>query len=197
MHHKRLFIDKCNWFITHIIKSQIKSEKGLGELVNIHSKILKEILGNRYNNIVEALVGIEIVYINEKYSSGKFTKSYALKKNLDEGDYNMVEISTKAFRNKLKESNKRLAKESESNPVLDKINRNTLKILANQQSSRIPFRVSTTLFPFKTGDFSLERRQRTTPSEYNTKPISKPLERLITPETSATYMNYLSSFSQE
>ena len=46
-HHKRLFIDKCNWFITHIIKSQIKSEKGLGELVNIHSKILKEILGNR------------------------------------------------------------------------------------------------------------------------------------------------------
>ena len=56
---------------------QIKSEKGLGELVNIHSKILKEILGNRYNNIVEALVGIEIVYINEKYSSGKFTKSYA------------------------------------------------------------------------------------------------------------------------
>ena len=128
-HYKRLFIDKCNWFITHIIKSQIKSEKGLGELVNIHSKILKEILGNRYNNIVEALVGIEIVYINEKYSSGKFTKSYALKKNLDEGDYNMVEISTKAFRNKLKESNKRLAKESESNPVLDKINRNTLKIL--------------------------------------------------------------------
>ena len=128
-HHKRLFIDKCNWFITHIIKSQIKIEKGLGELVNIHSKVLQTNLGNKYNSIVDALADIEIVYTNKKYSSGKFTKSYALKKNLDEGDYNMVEISTKAFRNKLKESNKRLAKESESNPVLDKINRNTLKIL--------------------------------------------------------------------
>ena len=89
-HYKRLFIDKCNWFITHIIKSQVKSEKGLGELVNIHSKTLKESIGNKYNSIINALVDIEIVYINEKYSSGKFTKSYALKKNLDEGDYKMV-----------------------------------------------------------------------------------------------------------
>ena len=40
----------------------------------------------------------------------------------------MVEVSSKAFRNKLKESNARPAKESESNPVLDKINRNTLKL---------------------------------------------------------------------
>ena len=127
-HYKRLFIDKCNWFITHIIKNQIKSEKGLGELVNIHSKTLKESIGNKYNSIINALVDIEIVYINEKYSSGKFTKSYALKKNLNEGDYKMVEVSSKAFRNKLKEFNARLAKESESNPILDKINRNTLKI---------------------------------------------------------------------
>ena len=128
MHHKRLFIDKCNWFITHIIKSQIKIEKGLGELVNIHSKVLQTNLGNRYNSIVDALADIEIVYMNEKYSSGKFTKSYALKKNLEEGDYKMVEVSSKAFRNKLKESNARPAKESESNLVLDKINRNTLKL---------------------------------------------------------------------
>ena len=84
LHHKRLFIDKCNWFITYIIKSQIKIEKGLGELVNIHSKILKESIGNKYNSIVDALADIEIIYMNEKYSSGKFTKSYALKKNLDE-----------------------------------------------------------------------------------------------------------------
>ena len=126
--NKQLFIDKCNWFISHIIKSQIKSEKGLGELVNIASKVLKETMGNKYNAVVEALVDIEIVYMNKKYSSGKFTKSYALKKNLDEGDYSIVEVSNKVFRNKLRESNANLAKESESNPVLHKINLNTLKI---------------------------------------------------------------------
>ena len=78
MHHKRLFIDKCNWFITHIIKSQIKIEKGLGELVNIHSKVLQTNLGNRYNSIVDALADIEIVYMNEKYSSARTLKANAL-----------------------------------------------------------------------------------------------------------------------
>ena len=56
-HYKRLFIDKCNWFITHIIKSQIKIEKGLGELVNIHSKTLKESIGNKYNSIINTSSG--------------------------------------------------------------------------------------------------------------------------------------------
>lgn len=127
-HHRGLFIDKCNWLITAIIRHQISSEKGLGELVNIHSKVLQAYLGNRYNSIVDTLVEIDVVFLNKKYSSGKFTKSYALKKNLDEGDYKMVEVSSKAFRNKLKESNVRQAKEAEISPILDKINRNTLKL---------------------------------------------------------------------
>ena len=40
-----------------------------------------------------------------------------------------LRLVLKRSETRLKESNKRLAKESESNPVLDKINRNTLKIL--------------------------------------------------------------------
>lgn len=117
-HHRELFIDKCNWLITEIIRYQISSEKGLGELVNIHSKVLQAYLGNRYNSIVDTLVEIDVVFLNKKYSSGKFTKSYALKKNLDEGDYKMVEVSSKAFRNKLKESNVRQAKETEIHSTL-------------------------------------------------------------------------------
>ena len=127
-HHRELFIDKCNWLITEIIRYQISSEKGLGELVNIHSKVLQAYLGNRYNSIVDTLVEIDVVFLNKKYSSGKFTKSYALRKSLDEEDYKMVSISSKAFKKKLNEYVNVQAKEAEINPTLDKINRNTLKI---------------------------------------------------------------------
>lgn len=127
-HHRELFIDKCNWLITEIIRNQISSEKGLGELVNIHSKVLQSFLGNRYNSIVEALVEVDIVFLNKKYSSGKFTKSYALRKNLDEDDYKMVSVCSKVFKKKLNEYVKAQAKEAKINPILHKINCNTLKL---------------------------------------------------------------------
>ena len=80
-HNKRLFYDKCNWFISHIIREQLRSEKGLGQLVNVPSRALKKHLGNKYGDVVKALVDLKIVYQNERYASGKFSMSYALKRD--------------------------------------------------------------------------------------------------------------------
>lgn len=125
---KRLFVDKCNWFISYIIREQLRSEKGLGKLVNIPSKTFKKHLGNKYGDVIKILVDLKLVYQNKKYASGKFSMSYALKKGLEETDLISVKVSSKAFSNKLKNSALNRLEETRKDPVLDKINRNTLKL---------------------------------------------------------------------
>ena len=127
-HNKRLFYDKCNWFISHIIREQLRSEKGLGQLVNVPSRALKKHLGNKYGDVVKALVDLKIVYQNERYASGKFSMSYALKKGLEETDLISVSVSSKAFSKTLEASAINRLEETRKDPVLDKINRNTLKL---------------------------------------------------------------------
>ncbi len=129
---KRLFYDKCNWFISHIIREQLRSEKGLGQLVNIPSRTLKKHLGNKYGEVVKVLVDLKIVYQNEKYASGNFSMSYALKKGLDETDLISEVVTSKAFSKKLESFALNNLSVIEKDHVLDKINRNTLKILITQ-----------------------------------------------------------------
>lgn len=125
---KRLFYDKCNWLISHVIKEQLRSEKGLGQLVNISSKTLKKHLGNKYGDVVKVLVDLKIVYQNERYASGKFAMSYALKKDLDETDLISVSVTSKAFSKKLESFALSSLSDLQKDKVLDKINRNTLKL---------------------------------------------------------------------
>ena len=128
-HSKRLFYDKCNWFVSHIIREQLRSEKGLGELVNIPSKTLKKRLGNKYGDVVKVLLDLKIVYQNEKYASGKFSMSYAIKKGLDETDLISVSVTSKAFSKKLETLALCGLDDTKKDYVLNKINRNTLKLL--------------------------------------------------------------------
>ena len=125
---KRLFYDKCNWLISHVIREQLRSEKGLGQLVNISSKTLKKHLGNKYGDVVKVLVDLKIVYQNERYASGKFAMSYALKKDLDETDLISVSVTSKAFSKKLESFALSSLSDLQKDKVLDKINRNTLKL---------------------------------------------------------------------
>ena len=128
-HSKRLFYDKCNWFISHIIREQLRSEKRLGELVNIPSKTLKKHLGNNYGDVVKVLLDLKIVYQNKKYASGKFSMSYAIKKGLDETDLISVSVTSKAFSKKLESLALSGLNDIKKDYVLNKINRNTLRLL--------------------------------------------------------------------
>ena len=100
--NKDLFLDKCNWVISKILKVQLQYEKGINELVNIHSDTLKKYLGDRYYiSIISSLVAVKVVYVNKTHSSGRFSYSYSIAYFSDKEDIILVPVKTKRFRNKL------------------------------------------------------------------------------------------------
>ena len=60
---KLLLLDRCNWFISAIVKDNIKTDKTYGTYVNLNSQILKRYLGDRaYKDIEQCLKGLGIYY---------------------------------------------------------------------------------------------------------------------------------------
>lgn len=76
---KLLLLDRCNWYISSIIKQNIQEDKPYGSYVNLNSQLLKKYLGDRiYKDIQLCLVGLGIIIENAKYSTTKFSKSFCL-----------------------------------------------------------------------------------------------------------------------
>ena len=127
--NKDLFLDKCNWLISKILKVQLQYEKGLNELVNIHSGTLKQYLGNRYyKSVTSSLSAIKIISVNETYSSGRFSYSYSISYFSDKEDIILVPVKTKRFRNKLINQSSENLKAISENYLLKKIINNTAKL---------------------------------------------------------------------
>ena len=60
---KLLLLDRCNWFISAIIRDNIKTDKTYGTYVNLNSQILKRYLGDRaYKDIELCLKGLGTHY---------------------------------------------------------------------------------------------------------------------------------------
>lgn len=82
-----LFYDKCNWLISSIARKNYAIESDFGDYANIHSETIRKMLGRGYRTkILEPLEELDIIVINDKYSSDKFSKSYSFKKKaIDKG----------------------------------------------------------------------------------------------------------------
>ena len=127
--NKDLFLDKCNWLISKILKVQLQYEKGINELVNIHSDTLKKYLGDRYyKSVISSLVAVKIISVNETYSSGRFSYSYSISYFSDKEDIILVPVKTKRFRNKLINQSSKNLKAVSDNYLLKKIINNTAKL---------------------------------------------------------------------
>ena len=127
--NKDLFLDKCNWVISKILKVQLQYEKGINELVNIHSDTLKKYLGDRYYiSIISSLVAVKVVYVNKTHSSGRFSYSYSIAYFSDKEDIILVPVKTKRFRNKLINQSSENFKAISENYLLKKIINNTAKL---------------------------------------------------------------------
>lgn len=127
--NKDLFLDKCNWLISKILKVQLQYEKGINELVNIHSDTLKKYLGDRYyKSIISSLVTVKIIYANKTHSSGRFSYSYSIAYFSDKEDIILVPVKTKRFRNKLINQSSENFKAISENCLLKKIINNTTKL---------------------------------------------------------------------
>ena len=59
---KLLLLDRCNWYISSIVKQNIQEDKHYGSYVNLNSQLLKKYLGDRiYKDIQLCLVGLGII----------------------------------------------------------------------------------------------------------------------------------------
>lgn len=129
-----LLLDKCNWFISNIIRDNIKTDKTYGTYVNLNSQILKKYLGDRaYKDIEQCLKGLGIITINDKYSSSNFSKSFKLSPKSIKLGITETLVYSKKFIKKLKTFSTLNYSEIESQPVLKKLLNNTAKLLVVEE----------------------------------------------------------------
>lgn len=127
---KLLLLDRCNWYISFIVKENILKDKPYGTFVNLNSKLLKKYLGSRnYKEIQNCLVGLGIIVENNKYSTAKFSKSFCLTKKAIKLGVVETPIYSKKFNVKIKSRQQLSFGDINSNPILKKIIDNTLKLV--------------------------------------------------------------------
>ena len=126
---KLLLLDRCNWYISSIVKQNIQEDKPYGSYVNLNSQLLKKYLGDRiYKDIQLFLVGLGIIIENVKYSTTKFSKSFCLTPKAVKLGVVKTYIYSKKIINKSKKAAQLNYDNSYSNPILKKIIDNTLKL---------------------------------------------------------------------
>ena len=131
---KLLLLDRCNWYISAIVKDNLKNNNAYGSFVNLHSEILKKYLDNRiYKGIQLCLIGLGIIYRNPKYSTSKFSKSFKLSPKAIRLGVIETLIYSKKFNTKLKTFSTLNFSEIESKPVLKKLLNNTAKLLVVEE----------------------------------------------------------------
>ena len=130
--------DKCNWIITRVFQGMSKRDKESSDkyYVNISSAELKKYLGTRdYKSILSLLIETRILKPNDKYSSGKFSKSYCLTNYAFERGVVNVEVSSESFKKRLHQIAEKDFEESTKDPLLEKIIDNTAKLIVVEQDS--------------------------------------------------------------
>ena len=59
---KLLLLDRCNWYVSAIVRDNIKNDNPYGSYANLSSKVLKKYLGDRnYKDIELCLKGLGII----------------------------------------------------------------------------------------------------------------------------------------
>jgi hypothetical protein len=65
--YRLVLLDRCNWYISFILKTIEAKNKPLNHFVNINSNTLKNYLGNRvYKSIQKCLIDLSIIYEKTK-----------------------------------------------------------------------------------------------------------------------------------
>ena len=133
---KLLLLDRCNWYISSIVKQNVQEDKPYGSYVNLNSQLLKKYLGDRiYKDIQLCLVGLGVIIENTKYSTTKFSKSFCLTPKAVKLGVIETYIYSKKIINKSKKEAQLNYDDSYSNPILKKIIDNTLKLVVVEDES--------------------------------------------------------------
>lgn len=127
---KNLLLDKHKFVLNLIISNNIQCETPLHYFSNINSLKLKKYLGDRhYKIIIQNLVEIGIITVNNSYSSGSHSKSYALTKQIiKKHPITKSIIKSNKYNSKLKTQAKLEFDEIVSNELFYKILVNTSRL---------------------------------------------------------------------
>jgi len=122
-------LDKANWLVSFIIDANLKTNSEITNYVNISSKKLKSTLGNKYLDVINALVDQGLIITNTKYSANRYSKSFRLTSKLYDGKQILsVDLRSRRFTNRLDKLRRYEQQGVLKNPLYVKIISNTLKI---------------------------------------------------------------------
>lgn len=126
---KNSALDKANWLVSYIIDTNLKNNSEITNYVNISSKKLKSTLGNKYLDVINALLDQGLIVANTKYSPKRYSKSFRLTSKLyDEKQILSVDLKSRRFTNRLDKLRRYEQQGVLKNPLYVKIISNTLKI---------------------------------------------------------------------
>ena len=123
------YYDKCNWIITTIARRNFALNRPLDYFVDIHSKTLRNYLGrNYYRGVLDTLIALDLIEENSNYSSNRFSKSYRLKKAVQDLGIVRVSVKSNRFLKVLQKHMELEYAEVTKNPLLSKLLYNTAQL---------------------------------------------------------------------
>lgn len=100
-------LDRCVWLTYHLYELKTYKTHSLMEFTPMNSKKLEGVLGSKQKSVVlKVLIDNNIISINNKYSAGRFSKSFRFTDHFDNSGIHVHELSYKNLLDKIQNKQK-------------------------------------------------------------------------------------------
>lgn len=145
--YERVFLDKCNWLLTAIMRKNLAINKPLTTYTTIHSDTLRKYLGaDYYKKVIKVLEDCEIIVTNNTYSVGRYTKAYRLTPSALSRGLQKVTVQSTRFENTLRRNMEENYNQTMAEPILAKVMENVIRL-------RIADDIFAILYDIVTGEY--------------------------------------------
>lgn len=127
--YERVFLDKCNWLLTAIMRKNLAINKPFTTYTTIHSDTLRKYLGaDYYKKVIKVMEDCEIIVTNNTYSVGRYTKAYRLTPSALSRGLQKVTVQTTRFENTLRRNMEENYTQTMAEPILAKVMENVIRL---------------------------------------------------------------------
>jgi len=127
--YERVFLDKCNWLLTAIMRKNLAINKPFTTYTTIHSDTLRKYLGaDYYKKVIKVMEDCEIIVTNNTYSVGRYTKAYRLTPSALSRGLQKVTVQSTRFENTLRRNMEENYNQTMAEPILAKVMENVIRL---------------------------------------------------------------------